>query len=59
MLESCVRRLEPPLANVIRARLAGEDYAAICREFNVTAPQAHKMLHRAKRLLQACVERTL
>jgi RNA polymerase sigma-70 factor (ECF subfamily) len=57
VLDACVRRLDAPLANVIRWRLAGEDYDAICRKLNVTAQQAHKMLHRAKHLLQACVER--
>ncbi len=59
VLRQCVARLDPSLALVIQARLAGEDYDAICRRVGITIPQAHKMLHRAKHLLQACVARAL
>lgn len=58
VLRGCLRRLEASLADLVRARLAGEEYESICDRLNITTPQAHKMLHRAKQLLQACVKKS-
>ncbi|MBW3598059.1 MAG: sigma-70 family RNA polymerase sigma factor [Planctomycetes bacterium] len=57
LLRGCLMRLEAPLAEVVRSRLAGEEYGSICRRMKITTPQAHKMLHRAKNLLHACVNK--
>lgn len=58
VLRRCLQRLAPPLLQVIQARLSGEEYASLSRRLGITAAQAQKMLHRAKVLLQACVNQS-
>jgi RNA polymerase sigma-70 factor (ECF subfamily) len=56
-LRRCLEKLEPGLAALVRARLAGETYEAICSRLNLAPSRAHKMYHQAKKQLRACVER--
>ena len=56
ILRRCLERLSAEAAALVRARLAGEDYDAICQRIALKAAQAHKLFHQAKQQLQACVE---
>jgi DNA-directed RNA polymerase specialized sigma24 family protein len=47
------------MAQIIAARLAGEDYEEICARTKMTPAQAHKLFHRAKQELLACAEGAL
>jgi RNA polymerase sigma-70 factor (ECF subfamily) len=59
ILARCLARLANNLAEIFRARLAGEDYQEICRHMELTEAQAHKLFHQAKTQLQSCVRRSL
>jgi DNA-directed RNA polymerase specialized sigma24 family protein len=56
-LRRCMAELEERAAALVRARLAGEDYTDVCRQFGLEAQQAHRLFHRAKNRLKTCVER--
>jgi DNA-directed RNA polymerase specialized sigma24 family protein len=58
-LRRCLEKLEATVVELVRARLAGEDYVAICQKLNLKPARAHKMYHQAKGQLQSCVEREL
>jgi RNA polymerase sigma factor (sigma-70 family) len=58
-LQRCLETLEPAMAQIIAARLAGEDYEEICARTKMTPAQAHKLFHRAKQELLACAEGAL
>jgi RNA polymerase sigma-70 factor (ECF subfamily) len=58
-LRRCLERLEPRAAALVRARLAGEDYPAVCARLKLTANAAYKMMNEAKSQLRTCVERAL
>lgn len=59
ILEQCLAKLEARAAEVVRARLAGDDYSDICPRLNLDAARAHKIWHVATRQLQECVQRAL
>ncbi len=54
-LQRCLGQLDAEAAALVRARLGGEDYAAICEALQMTPARAHKVFHRAKGELRACV----
>jgi RNA polymerase sigma factor (sigma-70 family) len=59
-LQRCLRKLEASdarLAELVRARVAGESYEAICERTGLPADRAYRAFHQAKAQLQACVER--
>ncbi len=58
-LRGCLEKLKPPLAAIVRARLAGDDYADVCERLRLRPRQAHKLFHTAKEQLKTCVERVL
>jgi len=57
-LEHCLKQLGHDAARLVRARLAGTDYATICQELGLQPAQAHKLFHTAKSQLHDCVNRT-
>jgi RNA polymerase sigma-70 factor, ECF subfamily len=57
VLKRCLERLDEVEAYVVRSRLTGEGYPAICARLGLTPARAHKLFHRAKDQLQTCVER--
>jgi RNA polymerase sigma factor (sigma-70 family) len=57
-LEHCLQQLTHDAACLVRARLAGTDYATICQDLGIQPAQAHKLFHTAKSQLQDCVNRT-
>jgi RNA polymerase sigma-70 factor, ECF subfamily len=59
ILRRCLEALSATAATLVKARLAGEDYANVCVELGITPGQAYKLFHSAKVQLKACVERTL
>ena len=58
-LERCLKRLQGELADLVRARLAGESYSVICGRLGLRPEQAHKQFHLAKVQLKTCVESVL
>ncbi len=58
-LRRCLEKLEAGLTSLVRARLAGRSYGEISQELSLAPKRAHKLYHRAKKLLQTCVEREL
>ncbi len=58
-LERCLKRLQSELADLVRARLAGESYPDICGRLGLRPEQAHKLFHVAKAQLKTCVESVL
>jgi RNA polymerase sigma-70 factor (ECF subfamily) len=58
-LERCLDRLKATAAALVRARLAGEDYATVSERLGLTPAQAHKQFHLAKSELKTCIERAL
>jgi RNA polymerase sigma-70 factor (ECF subfamily) len=59
VLRGCLDRLAPELADLVRARLAGDSYEEICPRLGLKPERAHKLFHQAKEQLQACVQRAL
>lgn len=59
VLMRCLGRLRGRMAELVRARLAGESYAEICLRLGLLPKSAHKMFHRAKEFLKTCVGRAL
>jgi RNA polymerase sigma-70 factor, ECF subfamily len=57
-LSHCLEKLEEAMALLVRARLAGESYEAVCARMQLTPARAHKLFHTAKEQLQTCMERT-
>ena len=57
-LSHCLEKLEEAMALLVRARLAGESYDAVCARMQLTPARAHKLFHTAKEQLQTCMERT-
>jgi len=55
----CIDQLDPEAANLVRARLGGEDYAQFCARLGISTNRAYKMMNEAKTKLKTCVERAL
>jgi RNA polymerase sigma-70 factor, ECF subfamily len=58
-LRRCLEKLNDTAAALVRARLAGDDYAEICQRLGLAPQQAHKLFHTSKDQLKTCVERAL
>jgi RNA polymerase sigma-70 factor (ECF subfamily) len=58
-LRQCLARLSSEAAEIVRARLGGDDYPEVCRRLGLSLNRAYKLFHTAKRQLQACLERAL
>ena len=58
-LRRCLGQLSAESAEMVRARLGGDPYEAICSRLGLSPGRAHKMFHRAKEQLQTCLERAL
>jgi RNA polymerase sigma-70 factor, ECF subfamily len=58
-LRKCLEKLGATAAALVRARLAGNDYASVCRQLGIEPGQAYKLFHSAKDQLKTCVERAL
>jgi RNA polymerase sigma-70 factor (ECF subfamily) len=59
-LQRCLHQLastDAGLAELVRARVAGESYETICQRTGLTADRAYRAFHQAKAQLQACVDR--
>lgn len=56
VLARCLEKLEGTLAELVRARLAGESYDALCQRLGLAPERAHKLFHQAKAQLRTCVE---
>jgi RNA polymerase sigma factor (sigma-70 family) len=57
ILTRCLEGLDEVTAYLVRSRLGGEGYPAICARLGLTPARAHKLFHQAKDQLQTCVER--
>lgn len=55
-LSTCMDRLNPEQAAVVRGKLGGEDYEELCRRLGLGSAQAHKLFFNAKKLLESCLE---
>jgi DNA-directed RNA polymerase specialized sigma24 family protein len=55
-LRRCLGELGPEAAELVKARLAGESYEAICRRVGLKPNQAYKVFHEAKEQLRQCLE---
>jgi RNA polymerase sigma-70 factor (ECF subfamily) len=58
-LARCLGRLDAQSAELVRGRLAGESYEELCRRLDLQPQHAHKLFHKAKALLKACVQRAI
>jgi RNA polymerase sigma factor (sigma-70 family) len=58
-LARCLGQLETQAAELVRGRLAGESYEELCPRLGIKPQHAHKLFHKAKALLKACVERAI
>jgi DNA-directed RNA polymerase specialized sigma24 family protein len=58
-LRRCLEKLEAKAADLVRSRLAGEDYEEVCRRLGLKSSQAYKLFHTARDRLKTCVERAL
>jgi RNA polymerase sigma factor (sigma-70 family) len=58
-LARCLGQLEAQAAELVRGRLAGESYEELCPRLGLKPQHAHKLFHKAKALLKACVERAI
>jgi RNA polymerase sigma factor (sigma-70 family) len=58
-LARCLGQLEKQAADLVRGRLAGESYEELCPRLGLTPQHAHKLFHKAKAMLKACVERAI
>ena len=52
-----LERLDPQLAELVRARMSGESYDEFCSRSSMPAEKAYRAFHHAKARLQACVEK--
>jgi RNA polymerase sigma factor (sigma-70 family) len=52
-----LERVEPQVAELVRARVGGESYDEFCARTGMPADKAYRAFHQAKAQLQACVER--
>lgn len=57
ILRHCLERLDAEKADLVRSRLAGEDYDAICARLGFQPARAHKLFHQAKEELRNCVQK--
>ena len=57
-LSHCLEKLDEAMGLLVRARLSGESYDAVCTRMQLTPARAHKLFHVAKEQLQTCMERT-
>jgi RNA polymerase sigma-70 factor (ECF subfamily) len=60
-LVRCLQKLErvnARVADLVRSRVAGENYAAYCARTGMPADKAYRAFHQAKAQLQVCVEQT-
>ncbi len=58
-LRRCLERLSSEAAEIVRARLGGDDYSEVCRRLGLSSNRAYKLFHTAKEQLQPCLERAL
>ncbi len=59
-LARCLEKLEQldsQLADLVRSRVAGENYEDFCARTGMAADRAYRAFHHAKAQLQACVEK--
>lgn len=59
ILSRCLEKLEEDLRTLVRARLSGDSYDAVCVQLNLKPERAHKLFHEAKGRLTTCVEHSL
>lgn len=62
VLAKCLERLDranAKVAELVRCRVAGESYDAICARTGTPPDKAYRVFHQAKAQLQACVEKSL
>jgi DNA-directed RNA polymerase specialized sigma24 family protein len=59
VLKKCMDKLPPQVATLVRSRLSGEDYAAICESLKLESTRAYKLFHDAKSQLRSCVEQSM
>lgn len=55
-LKNCLTRISDEFVEVVRARMLGEPYEAICERLLIPLGTAHWRFKKAKQQLQACVE---
>jgi RNA polymerase sigma factor (sigma-70 family) len=54
-LRRCLNGLDAQSQAVVAGRMAGKSYAEICSQTGLPALKAHKLFHRAKRRIAACL----
>jgi RNA polymerase sigma-70 factor, ECF subfamily len=59
VLGRCLELLDKPSAELVRGRLSGDGYDAVCDRLGLKMEAAHTLFHRAKQQLQNCVRRQL
>lgn len=59
VLRQCLTELREDVAELVRARLAGETYETICPRLGLKSERAHRLFHGAKEQLQKCVSRAI
>lgn len=59
VLKDCLTRISRDFFDVVRARMLGEPYEAICDRLSIPIGTAHSRFNKAKVQLQACVKEKL
>jgi RNA polymerase sigma factor (sigma-70 family) len=59
VLEGCLEKLGDRALPIVRAALSGERYDEVGERFGMKKEALYKVIHEAKKRLQACVERAL
>ena len=55
-LAACMDKLPTALRELVRGRLAGDDYETVAARLNIPAARAHRLFHDAKTKLEGCVQ---
>lgn len=59
ILERCLKRLQQDMAEIVRSRLAGENYETICERMNLIPARAHKLFFQAREQVGRCVQKAM
>ena len=57
-LASCVGELDEQQSQIVKGRLAGDNYTVICERMQITTSRAHRIFFDAKQALASCLGRT-
>jgi len=59
ILQRCLQHLQQEMADIVRGRLAGENYDTICERMDLAPARAHKLFFQAREQLSGCVQKAM